>query len=212
MKKDLKEFTQEWMQLERKTLEQRRQADEFYESNLMALIEEDFIERNQEKVCEKAEYIVISVGTSYEPIVLNIKLFTPQRILFLYTDKTEKTLNKIVRYCSLEPDTYEKRRVSETDPLDIYREIKRYYLEWNKPDKMYIDFTGGTKAMSAAAAMAGALIDIQLIYVGTNDYLTDFRKPNPGSETLFYINNPLATGPKSSLLPKVYEAWQEQME
>ena len=71
MKKDLKEFTQEWMQLERKTLEQRRQADEFYESNLMALIEEDFIERNQEKVCEKAEYIVISVGTSYEPIVLN---------------------------------------------------------------------------------------------------------------------------------------------
>ena len=107
MKKDLKEFTQEWMQLERKTLEQRRQADEFYESNLMALIEEDFIERNQEKVCEKAEYIVISVGTSYEPIVLNIKLFTPQRILFLYTDKTEKTLNKIVRYCSLEPDTYE---------------------------------------------------------------------------------------------------------
>lgn len=158
MKKDLKEFTQEWMQLERKTLEQRRQADEFYESNLMALIEEDFIERNQEKVCEKAEYIVISVGTSYEPIVLNIKLFTPQRILFLYTDKTEKTLNKIVRYCSLEPDTYEKRRVSETDPLDIYREIKRYYLEWNKPDKMYIDFTGGTKAMSAAAAMAGALM------------------------------------------------------
>lgn len=212
MKKDLKEFTQEWMQLERKTLEQRRQADEFYESNLMALIEEDFIERNQEKVCEKAEYIVISVGTSYEPIVLNIKLFTPQRILFLYTDKTEKTLNKIVRYCSLEPDIYEKRRVSETDPLDIYREIKRYYLEWNKPDKMYIDFTGGTKAMSAAAAMAGALIDIQLIYVGTNDYLTDFRKPNPGSETLFYINNPLATGPKFSLLAKVYEAWQEQME
>ena len=60
MKKDLKEFTQEWMQLERKTLEQRRQADEFYESNLMALIEEDFIKRNQEKVCEKAEYIVIS--------------------------------------------------------------------------------------------------------------------------------------------------------
>lgn len=192
MKKALKEITQEWMQLERKTLEQRKQADEFYENKLMALIEEDFIERNQEKVYEKAEYFVISVGTSYEPIVLNIKLFSPKRILFLYTEQTEKTLNKIARYCVLEPDTYEKRKVSETDPLDIYREIKRYYLEWNRPEKMYIDFTGGTKAMSAAAAMAGALIDIQLVYVGTNDYLTDFRKPNPGSETLFYINNPLA--------------------
>ena len=73
-----------------------------------------------------------------------------------------------------------------------YREIKRYYLEWKKPEKMYIDITGGTKAMSAAAAMTGAVIDIQLVYVGTNDYLADFRKPNPGSETLFYINNPLA--------------------
>lgn len=192
MKKDLTKMTQEWMQLERKTLEQRKQADEFYESNLMSLIEEDFIRRNKKEVHEKVDYFVISVGTSYEPIVLNIKLFSPKRILFLYTEQTEKTLNKIAGYCKLEPDTYEKRKVSETDPLDIYREIKRYYLEWERPEKMYIDFTGGTKAMSAAAAMAGALIDIQLVYVGTNDYLSDFRKPNPGSETLFYINNPLA--------------------
>ncbi len=192
MKKDLKKMTQEWMQLERKTLEQRKQADEFYENKLMKLIEEEFIKKNKKKIFEKAEYFVVSVGTSYEPIVLNIRLFSPKRILFLYTEKTEKILNKIVQYCGLEPDVYEKSRVSETDPLDIYREIKRYYLEWKKPEKMYIDFTGGTKAMSAAAAMAGALIDIQLVYVGTNDYLADFRKPNPGSETLFYINNPLA--------------------
>lgn len=61
-----------------------------------------------------------------------------------------------------------------------------------QPEKIYIDFTGGTKAMSAAAAMAGALINVQLVYVGTNDYLKDFRKPNPGSETLFFITNPLA--------------------
>lgn len=192
MKKDLKKMTQEWMQLERKTLEQRKQADEFYENKLMKLIEEEFIRNNKKMVVEKVHYLVISVGTSYEPIVLNIRLFAPGRILFLYTEQTEKILNKIVKYCMLEPDMYEKRKVSETDPLDIYREIKWYYLEWKKPEKMYVDFTGGTKAMSAAAAMAGALIDIQLVYVGTNDYLADFRKPNPGSETLFFINNPLA--------------------
>ena len=46
--------------------------------------------------------------------------------------------------------------------------------------------------MSAAVAMAGAVIDVQLVYVGTNDYLVDFRKPNPGSETLYFITNPLA--------------------
>lgn len=45
--------------------------------------------------------------------------------------------------------------------------------------------------MSAAAAMAGAMINVQLLYVGSNEYLPDFRKPKPGSETLFYITNPL---------------------
>ena len=71
------------MQLERKTSEQRLRANQFYETNLMSLIEENFIERNQKKVFEKAEYFVMSVGMSYEPIVLNIKLFKPSRILFL---------------------------------------------------------------------------------------------------------------------------------
>ncbi len=43
MTKDLKRMTQEWMQLERKTLEQRKLADEFYENKLMKLIEGEFI-------------------------------------------------------------------------------------------------------------------------------------------------------------------------
>lgn len=192
MNKNLAEKTKEWKQLERKTFKQRQIADEFYETNLMKLIEEDFIARNKTKVFEKVKYMVASVGTSYEPIVLNIRLLKPSRILFLYTAETESTLNKIVKYCELEVMEYEKSRVSETSPLDIYQEIKRSYIGWGKPGKMYIDFTGGTKAMSAAAAMAGAMIDVQLVYVGSNDYLTDFRKPNPGSETLFYIDNPLA--------------------
>ncbi len=191
MNENLFQRTQEWMQLERKTLEQRKEAEKFYESYLMNLVEEDFIKRNKNKVYERVEYLVVSVGTSYEPIVLSIKLFQPVKILFLYTAKVAPTLRKIVKYCDLEPMAYEKRKISETNPLDIYREIKRSYLEWEKPDKMYIDFTGGTKAMSAAAAMAGALIDVQLVYIGTDDYLVDFRKPNPGSETLYYISNPL---------------------
>ena len=31
--------------------------------------------------------------------------------------------------------------------------------------------------MSTAAAMAGAMIHVQMIYVGTNQYMRDFRKP-----------------------------------
>lgn len=192
MNKTLTEKTNEWMQLERKTMEQRKKAAMFYDENLMDLIVEDFIERNKDEVFEDVDFMVVSVGTSYEPIVLNIKLFNPKRILFLYTRTSESVLQKIVTYCDLKADQYEKRRVSETDPLDIYKEIKEIYLEWDKPERLYIDFTGGTKAMSVASAMAGAMVDGQLIYVGTSDYLVDFRKPRPGSETLYYISNPLS--------------------
>ena len=192
MNEILREKTQKWKQLERKTFEQRAKADLYYETELMKLIEEDYVERNQDSVREPVRYLVVSVGTSYEPIVLNISLFNPRDILFLYTEKSEQTLDKVVEYCNLKASAYEKRQVSEVDPIDVYKEVKRVYLKWGRPRKMHIDFTGGTKAMSAACALAGAMVDLQMIYVASDDYLVDFRKPNPGSERLVYIENPLA--------------------
>ncbi len=191
MNTDLQTMTEQWKSLERKTQKQREKAEDFYESKLMKLIEEAFLENNRDKLYEETEYLIMSVGTSYEPLVLNIRLLQPKKILFLYTQKTECVLEKIVRHCELDATRFSKRRVNETDPLDIYREIKDAYLRWNQPQKIYIDFTGGTKSMSAAAAMAGAVINVQLVYVGTQEYLTDFRKPNPGSEHLYFISNPM---------------------
>ena len=191
MNQELITMTEKWKALERKTDKQREKAENFYETKLMKLIEEEFVTNNSSKVYEKVEYLIMSVGTSYEPLVQDIQLLQPGRILFLYTEKTECILDKVVKYCGLDAVRYSKREVNGTDPLDIYREIKAAYLKWDRPDKMYIDFTGGTKSMSAAAAMAGAVISVQLIYIGSTQYLTDFRKPKPGSETLYFISNPM---------------------
>jgi CRISPR-associated protein (TIGR02710 family) len=147
---------------------------------------------NEGRVYEKADYMVMSVGTSYEPLVLSINLFRPTHILFLYTELSTECLDKVVDFCGLHPSGFSKSLVNETDPLSVYREIKNAYIKWNKPKKLYIDFTGGTKAMSAACAQAGSVIDVQLVYVGSNNYLPDFRKPDPGSEELYFITNPLA--------------------
>ena len=81
----LQTMTEQWMQLERKTTKQREAADLFYEKKLMNLIEDNFIARNRERVEEEVEYLIMSVGTSYEPLVLSIKLLNPQKILFLCT-------------------------------------------------------------------------------------------------------------------------------
>lgn len=190
MNKKLKQKTKEWMGLERATLEQRAVAENYYETELMELIVKEFRANNRSSVIEKVDYMILSVGTSYEPLVLNISLFHPKKVLFLYTEKTEKTIDKIVHFCKLDSSSFLKEKVNEVNPLSIYEKIKKAYLQWQEPRKLYIDFTGGTKAMSAAAAMAGAIIDIQLVYIGTEHYLTDFRKPTPGTERVFYISNP----------------------
>ena len=192
MNLQLKKMTEEWMKLERRTLQQRKEAEDFYDKSLMQLIEKEYIKHNKGKLFEKTDYLIISVGSSYEPLVLNIKLFQPKRILFLYTAMTEATLEKIVTYCHLPVSAYAKEIVDESNPLTIYRQIKVSYLQWEKPEKIYIVFTGGTKSMSAAAALAGALIDVQLVYVGTSNYLPEMRKPEPGSEQLLYIDNPIS--------------------
>ncbi len=152
------EMVEKWKSMERKTFQQREEAQRFYEDNLMRLIEKDFVKRNRDKIAETVDYLIMSVGTSYEPIVLNISLLKPKKILFLCTEKTEGQLDKIVDFCSLKASDYQRRIVSETDPVDIYSEIKEFYIAWGRPDKIFIDFTGGTKAMSAAAALAGAMI------------------------------------------------------
>ncbi len=36
------------------------------------------------------------------------------------------------------------------------------------------------------------MVDVQMVYVASDDYLVDFRKPNPGSERLVVIENPLS--------------------
>ena len=78
---ELKELTEQWMQLERKTFEQRKKAALFYDEYLMKLIEEEYIRNNKDMIFEEVEYMIVSVGTSYEPIVLNIQLLKPKKIL-----------------------------------------------------------------------------------------------------------------------------------
>ena len=108
MKNELKKMTQEWMELERKTTKQRQIAELFYEEKLMSLVVSEFKKNNKNMLREKVEFLIISVGVSYEPLVLSIKMFAPKRILFLYTKITAETLNKVVKYCELEAVQYEK--------------------------------------------------------------------------------------------------------
>ncbi len=191
-RKLLDEKTAQWMSLERKTLEQRKAADDFYDTEMMSLIGESFTEHNKGLVSEQVDHLMVSVGTFYAPAVLTFKLLRPSHICFLYTQASSAALDKVLKYCDPEPGSYEVRLVDETDSLDIYQKIKRIHRRWGKPERLYIDITGGTNAMSSACALAGAMLDAQLICIGSQEYLPDLGRPRPGSEAFMYIENPMA--------------------
>ena len=134
-KKSLSELAEYWKQLERKTEEQRKKADTYYETILMEPIVEEFIRNNRSQSDETVECLILSVGTSYEPLVLDIMLLEPEKVLFLYTEISEYYLAKVVKYCGLDAVGYEKSMIHEIEPLHIYRGIKRAYPKWNKSDR-----------------------------------------------------------------------------
>ena len=62
--KSLKELAEVWMAMERKTLDQRKKAEQYYEEHLMPPIIENYKERNADQVFEQVDYLILSVGTS----------------------------------------------------------------------------------------------------------------------------------------------------
>ena len=68
-KNNLQKATAVRKQLEQKTEGQRKETKNYQASNLMELTAEAFIKNNRDKVYQNVKYLIMSVGTSYEPLV-----------------------------------------------------------------------------------------------------------------------------------------------
>lgn len=119
------------------------------------------------KVC------IISLGTGEgveHGIAFSIRANNPDKIVFLITEQSKETIPKIEAELGFSLN-YEILEV--TDPNDIERcyfdthqTIRKLLKEGYSPEEIYIDFTSGTKAMSAGVSLAGAFFEVQaLLYV-----------------------------------------------
>lgn len=185
----MKEKRDIWYAMDRSNNEQRMLAEEYYKTELMPLIINYYIQENTKKISETCDAMVLTLGTSYEPLVLSISALKPKKVLILYTDKSFHLLDDVIEFTKLKPTQYTSNEVDAENPLQLYQKIKDIYEKWERPQNIYVDFTGGTKSMAAGCAMAGSAIGAKLIYVG-GEFLTDLRKPRPGSEKLCYIDDP----------------------
>lgn len=122
--------------------------------------------------------LICSVGGTSEPVAESIRRWRPARILFLYSDQTRRSIN-----AALEATTASGLAISPgcTDQLDLrdpqdlqktlrdFRRLDPYVQSWQQRGGDYVvvvDFTGGTKVMSAALALVARRWKATFAYVG----------------------------------------------
>ncbi len=184
-------LVQQWKNMDHESQEGRLAAAEFYDRVLFPLIKEHFLNNPQNHPKRNYYGLILSVGMSPEPLILSILALKPERVAFLYTADTEQYLDRIIDETGLSVNQTEKREISSSNVTDIYDAIMHLYEKWGKRSDIAIDITGGKKAMVTGAAMAGVVLGADIYYVDNARYLPKLRRPDPGSEFLSVLPNPL---------------------
>ncbi|WP_161486075.1 TIGR02710 family CRISPR-associated CARF protein [Desulfotomaculum copahuensis] len=187
---ELKSRGERWRDWPRSSEEERKEAEEYYQREIMPLLIDVFVTRERPRVNKEYSGMILSLGTSFEPLVLSILALQPARVCFLCTEASRQYLDPVIQFTGLVPSCYEVRKVDKDNPLQIYQAIKEVYKDWGQPANIAVDFTGGTKAMSGGSAMAGGVIGAEMVYIASSNYLANLRRPFPGSEHLEFIPSP----------------------
>ncbi len=186
----LNHLVKEWLDLPAVSAEQET-AEAFYWEQVFPLTCTLFIQKEAPKLSAMPiDGLIMTVGTSPEPLILSLSACRPERVFFLHTAQTEKYLDEIVEKTGLKPSQFDKYLIRETDPLDIYQKVFDTWDKWERSKNLAVDITGGTKSMAGALAMAGAPLALPLIYVAAGEFVPERRKPKPGTEYLELLPNP----------------------
>lgn len=193
MKADLDAVTEKWLGEAREN--GLHKAMDAYWKEVFPLVKERFVKDNRKRV---APYnaLMLTLGTTPQPLILVLEAVRPEKVYFLYTPETENHLSRIIREVDFLRDheiRYDRDRIEAGNPLELYEKVGKKWLEWSEdgPCSCALCNTGGKKSMVSAAAVAAYFLGIDLIYVDHAEYIEDLRIPKPGTEYLTVLPNPL---------------------
>ncbi|MGH9396303.1 MAG: TIGR02710 family CRISPR-associated CARF protein [Terriglobia bacterium] len=115
---------------------------------------------------------VISVGGTATPLVTSLNRARPEFVLFVVSKESKRVVQEqVLGQLEYQPQ-YNFAETPDAEHLgETYKAVRREIPAWLKergfnPDEVYVDITPGTKAMSAALAMAAAEHFSHFSYVG----------------------------------------------
>ena len=149
--------------------------------------------------------LVITVGTGVgkdrekvvdslaSGIAFSIKVHNPSKTVFIVTEESERdTVPKILEKTGLGKEDYEIKRISNMENIEsIYNQsialLSELAGEGFSPEEMVVDYTSGTKAMSAGAAIAAVAFEVE-----TLSYVSGKRE---GSVVVYGTERPVLIRP-----------------
>jgi len=128
-----------------------------------------YVERYSEEFSGKYDHLMALVGKATEPVIRNILVTGPREIALIHTPESKRYLEVIHDAVDLDMGAMTIIEVDGGKPEDVYGVVKRQVTKWGDPSRVAIDISGGTKAMSACAAVAAFYIGADVIYSASGD-------------------------------------------
>jgi hypothetical protein len=166
------------------------EAEDFYYNTLFRDVIDEFCERNSKPEI-RCNVLFSILGYSPEPIILTQRALNPEIHIIFTTDiKDAEASKKIRNYLGTYLTSEFKIIEIPNDSFnDIYTCLKDQMVLHPSQDYV-IDITGGKKSMVATAAIFGRDYNCNVVYVDYDQYISQIRKPLPGSERLNYVYTP----------------------
>lgn len=170
------------------------QARRFHRENIFQTSID--LARERTPLGEKRVNLLISLsGFSPETTIIAYELLKPEQVVVIRSSGLNESLDRIAEHIvgpgKLKPSEFQHFEIDPSDPLAIHRIVAEHAnRDRNRRQRAVIDITGGKKVMSAAAALAAWQLDLEIAYIDS-DYDGELRQPNPGSERLVLLENPI---------------------
>ena len=182
------ENVKEWLRLSESG--QVAEAEDFYYNTLFVDVIDEFCDRNRQPEI-RCNVLFSVLVYSPEPIILTQRALNPEVHIIFTTDINNAEASKKIReylgkYLTSEFKIIE---IDDTSFNGIYSAMKDQMMLHPSQDYV-IDITGGKKSMVASAAIFGRDYNCNIVYVDYDQYISQIRKPLPGSERLNYVYRP----------------------
>lgn len=178
-----------WQAMPRNSEAELAAADRFFDEALMPLAKEQFCAKTHAMALPTYYGMILTLGTSWQPLALSIAALRPTHAHILCTPETEGLCETVRAFLALPAGKLTHGTVGRSDARAVFRAVRARYEQWKGHGVCAMDITGGTKAMASAAAMIAAVFDMDIYYVESR-YLPLYRRPLPGSERLERLPNP----------------------